>query len=310
MNFFKNHPAVAAALIIGVAFVGSAFVISRDVPLNVADRAQASPSSALRENILEKDSDGDGLFDWEETLWGTDPFMVDTDGDGILDGEYVRSRSQNRTPEEIVAEEDLNFTEQFSRTFFTEYLRYRDDGEFTPSEQSALISRLLGTVRLDLPVATSPNVVITTEATDEAVVEYFVSIALLVQEASPEGVVEGELDLLEKALRERSDQALSDIRKIGKGYKNLSASLQETPAPVSLRANHAAMITSTARLGEIISIFAEALDNAVYVLAALPEYEKEALRLAETFRTVNESVKKGPFSTEDAVISVRQALGL
>ena len=33
------------------------------------------------------DSDGDGLTNLEEYLWGTDPFNPDTDGDGILDGE-------------------------------------------------------------------------------------------------------------------------------------------------------------------------------------------------------------------------------
>jgi len=31
------------------------------------------------------DSDGDGLLDWEEALFGTDPKLVDTNGDGISD---------------------------------------------------------------------------------------------------------------------------------------------------------------------------------------------------------------------------------
>ncbi len=35
------------------------------------------------------DSDGDGLPDDEEAIWGTDPFNPDTDGDGLLDGEEV-----------------------------------------------------------------------------------------------------------------------------------------------------------------------------------------------------------------------------
>jgi hypothetical protein len=35
------------------------------------------------------DSDGDGLKDWEETLWGTDPLNPDSDGDGIYDRESM-----------------------------------------------------------------------------------------------------------------------------------------------------------------------------------------------------------------------------
>ena len=38
-----------------------------------------------------KDSDNDGLMDWEEGLYQTDSFNPDTDGDGYLDGEEVNS---------------------------------------------------------------------------------------------------------------------------------------------------------------------------------------------------------------------------
>lgn len=36
------------------------------------------------------DSDGDGLYDWEEEELGTDPYNPDTDGDGLTDYEEVR----------------------------------------------------------------------------------------------------------------------------------------------------------------------------------------------------------------------------
>ena len=45
--------------------------------------AAVSPSSAQ----LQKDSDGDGLPDWEEALFGTNPHNPDTDGDGTSDGD-------------------------------------------------------------------------------------------------------------------------------------------------------------------------------------------------------------------------------
>lgn len=38
------------------------------------------------------DSDNDGLKDWEENLYKTDPWNPDTDGDGYLDGEEINSR--------------------------------------------------------------------------------------------------------------------------------------------------------------------------------------------------------------------------
>ena len=44
--------------------------------------------------IIDKDSDGDGLKDWEEALWGTDPNNPDTDGDGILDGAEIQQKRE------------------------------------------------------------------------------------------------------------------------------------------------------------------------------------------------------------------------
>lgn len=47
-----------------------------------------------KEAIIEsenKDTDNDGLKDWQEELFKTDPYNSDTDGDGYLDGEEVNS---------------------------------------------------------------------------------------------------------------------------------------------------------------------------------------------------------------------------
>lgn len=55
-----------------------------------ADLSTSSPS--LNNNV---DTDGDGLPDWQEGLYGTDPKKSDTDGDGTLDGEEIRL---NRDP--------------------------------------------------------------------------------------------------------------------------------------------------------------------------------------------------------------------
>ncbi|MBU1255919.1 thrombospondin type 3 repeat-containing protein, partial [Patescibacteria group bacterium] len=42
-------------------------------------------------NDKNKDSDNDGLMDWQETIWRTDPCKPDSDSDGYLDGEEVTS---------------------------------------------------------------------------------------------------------------------------------------------------------------------------------------------------------------------------
>ena len=43
-----------------------------------------------RNELLNKDTDNDGLKDWEEILWKTDPNNPDTDGDKTTDGEEIK----------------------------------------------------------------------------------------------------------------------------------------------------------------------------------------------------------------------------
>ena len=42
-------------------------------------------------SVVYNDADGDGLLNWEEALWGTDPDNPDTDGDSFSDGTEVKN---------------------------------------------------------------------------------------------------------------------------------------------------------------------------------------------------------------------------
>jgi hypothetical protein len=77
-------------------------------------------SSATLADLSNKDTDGDGVVDWEESLWGTDPTKVDTDEDGIPDGaEIAKEKAANGQGGEVLAEENLTETDKFSRELFT-----------------------------------------------------------------------------------------------------------------------------------------------------------------------------------------------
>ena len=120
--------------------------------------SQSKPKLSTKENFsqvksssqaityTEKDTDGDGLKDWEEALWGTNPDMADTDGDGTPDGEEVSLKRNpavagpNDRIEEIglapstikfqEENENLTPTEIASREFFARYLQMKSSGSF------------------------------------------------------------------------------------------------------------------------------------------------------------------------------------
>lgn len=89
-----------AVLIMLVAAGAAAFLMFRpaEVTHRNNDRPQAAAAqgfSAQNSAEFDRDDDNDGLKNWEEALWGTDPKNPDTDGDSTPDREEIK---QNRDP--------------------------------------------------------------------------------------------------------------------------------------------------------------------------------------------------------------------
>ena len=110
-DFVREHKNILGGSLIALVIVSVGFAIhQKDALLGMAathSRSQASLSptatSGIADNISTRDSDGDGLPDWEERIYGADPYKSDTDGDGTFDGEEIRlgrdPAKQNTAPE-------------------------------------------------------------------------------------------------------------------------------------------------------------------------------------------------------------------
>lgn len=110
-------------------------------------------------NIKSIDTDNDGLPDWEEALWKTDPKNPDTDGDGTPDGAEIDAGRNPLVPNtvgpgkepndkidpKIIASNtaddaewnSLNETQKFSRTLFSDYIAVQPaDGSALTADQT------------------------------------------------------------------------------------------------------------------------------------------------------------------------------
>jgi hypothetical protein len=92
-------PKVLAFLLIVVILTTATIVSSKFFNKANQKNENSSINLTIKNNLGTEldpqDTDGDGLPDWQEEIWGTDKNNPDTDGDGTTDGEEV---NQNRNP--------------------------------------------------------------------------------------------------------------------------------------------------------------------------------------------------------------------
>ncbi|OGZ33560.1 MAG: hypothetical protein A2Y98_01335 [Candidatus Portnoybacteria bacterium RBG_19FT_COMBO_36_7] len=91
----KKFSVFVAVLILffGVFFGGFLFIKSKSGSASISGQISYLLGSNTNSIAQDKnlDSDSDGLPDWQEKIYKTDPKKADTDGDGYMDGEEVAS---------------------------------------------------------------------------------------------------------------------------------------------------------------------------------------------------------------------------
>lgn len=180
------------------------------------------------------DSDNDGLQDWEEALWRTDPADPDTDKDGTADGEETR---HNRNPLRAGPNDEL-----FATT------RARETPSGIPTLPAKVIPALVATMeppKSEVSVQ-SPEIrptvapAATPESPEKAALrKYGNEVARILRETVQPSV---EIAAFESYLKENKADQLASL---GKSYGRRVQLLQQVSAPEAAASLHSVFTKAT-----------------------------------------------------------------
>lgn len=131
-----------ALLIIGVSIYANK---KEATPKPIAQKTtvtQTAQTETLNlEELVQKDSDGDGVPDWEESLWGTNPTNTDTFGHGLgdraeIDKMKIALRGNAKTDGAISGEDTQ--TSLFAKQLYSSVLALKQSGNFTDTTAGSL----------------------------------------------------------------------------------------------------------------------------------------------------------------------------
>jgi hypothetical protein len=240
--------------------------------------------SIARENVRDlNDTDEDGLYDWEEDLWGSDINKPDTDNDGTNDGDEISERRDptiagpndllKDTREELPTELDSEYykdlvpgslTDNLSINLAANYLNYKQGGQFTDQNQSDLV----GSIVSDVGEIAGP-------------VEKYSTLDLLLKINSPENykdygnsvaeILQNNFDYM-NSIESKDDSEYA--KEISSAYKNLTVRLASEKVPSALSEEHTQILNNLYNIALSLDELVSYKQDPVRALVATNKYQK------------------------------------
>ena len=296
----------ASSLVVG-AYVFAIGTLSAPV-------AQASTETAILQAIATKDSDSDGLPDWEEALYGTDPHKADTRGLGMTDGEavakglivpkaaelQVSTSTPGTTPDQLIdgvaPPADGTLTDAFSKNFFTLYLEAKQQkgGDLTEQETSEVAAKALSGLKDAIKPApafkTLTDLRISGSGPDamRAFAVAAEKILLTVKNDSSKSEVLYLKDLVDN----NDSSAANHILSIARSYNDAAVGFAQLSVPKELADADLQLINALMRTSEIATDFAKVSTDPLTTMLALQQYPDAVLNLGGAFISVDSIYKK------------------
>lgn len=227
------------------------------------------------------DSDKDGLTDWEESIYGTNPQKSDSDGDGYLDGEEVASSRDplKKGPSDLIAKNKINDTEEmtatqkFAELAVANYLtafQTKNPAELKPEELDAILKDsfsndpkmsgkfneiLKSELYYFIPPDLNKEIKLTKNDTEKEQKLYRENIIKLLKEMYDTGPKNDFFQTINQSIATKN---YSGIEEFAVFYQKMYESAKNIAVPKSLEINHQNLLTylyKMQKISEAIKIY-------------------------------------------------------
>lgn len=266
----KSYKVFFALLISGALLVGVFFYIEKKNAEEIRPSGNSTVESLNTKTTLksEIDTDNDGLLDWEETLWGTDPKSQDTDKDNTTDGEEVRLgrnptipgpkdllNSETKTTKAAVENTTLTPTEKLGRDMFAQYLSLKQSGvTFDEQTTDTFVNELIQKMAGDMTykVYTEKSISTASQDNPETIKNYGNALSESVRKNSSEN--ENELIIFSRFVDSGDKKELLKLMPIITSYKGMINGMLALSVPKSALEAHLEFVNA-------LSLVLKSLEN-------------------------------------------------
>lgn len=297
---------VLSATLLAAALVVGAYVLARGV--RSPSLAEASTESALLQAIATRDTDGDGLPDWEEALYGTDSHITDTNQLGMTDGAAVakglivpKAIADIPVPTTSPPTVDTDglppppaegtLTAAFTNNFIGFYLaavQANGGAELSDVEMQNIANQTiqsLSSIATIAPDFKSLKDLKVSGSGTEALAA-FAADAEQIFLKNKANATATQLTYLKYAIDNGDTNALTHISSIAKAYRDGAVGLSALSVPQELAAPTLALVNALMRISQITNDFTLINTDPLAAMLALEQYVDAVQSLGDAFASI------------------------
>lgn len=227
----------------------------------------------VKPDVIQKDSNGNSIPDWEESLWGLDPHK-----NGDKNKEFILAKRKELAKESDIAVNNqtgpLSENETLAREFFAIIMSLQESGDLNEvSIQS--IGDTIGEKINATPIEDAYNLsmISTTKANPANTNTYSSALAKLFDQYKNEDIGK-ELTFISVALSTNDPGALKEAGKVGNSYKAFGKDLLKMTVPNTFASIHLALANDYEKVGETIDGMSVMLDDPITGMKSIINYKK------------------------------------
>jgi hypothetical protein len=253
---------------------------------------------ATSTSITDRDSDADGLPDWEEHLYGSDPYKFDTDGDGTPDGEEVREGRDPTKPntakpgdppnDMLALIQDPHFATSatdilgIKKEFFAKFLAEQADG-IRQSTYADLLKKF------DAKKVTPQNQMVDLNISSDngpvALHDYGNQFGVIIERYTKR-VHPTEQEIVTDALRASSSAKLRELQLPAIDYKNFANDLKALKTPSAMAESQLKIVNGYERMSLGLMSMQSLFDDPIVGAGGYEAYTKGKADVTEGYANV------------------------
>lgn len=232
-----------------------------------------TPVSVTFGEIIQEDSNKNGIPDWEEYLWGLDPTKNGEDNKA-----FILSKKKILEQEGEISQQDdsrvISDNEMLSRELFASIISLQSSGNLNEETLGSISEAIGQKITIEKYPDTYKKEDLTMVSDAKEANESYYENFVLIYEKYKEKDLGAELTLISQGIGSNDVQAMYSAKTVATAYRDFARELSSIKVPISLYVSHLNLLNNCEKIANSIDGLAMSLADPIVGMRAVLSYNK------------------------------------